>query len=226
VGGTSVFLFSFGLPAIGATAAWLATWASWKEVKAELGPNTRYKDESTPRARLMVFLVLPGTLLLFGYSAYVLISGRLGEIPDSILEWCALAFGIPGMLTGFGEAIVYRRGVAASFRHPSERGRVITLSVLPETAALFGFATSFLLLGLAGSFAGPPAVLADAARNSVLFVSLGAIGAPVTAVLPMTAYDYQTQSTFLRGVRRSVGGTSMMAVGFLLAYLAMAPLIA
>jgi len=42
----------------------------------------------------------------------------------------------------------------------------------------------------------------------------------------MTAYDYQTQSTFLRGVKRSVGGTSMMAVGFLLAYLAMAPLIA
>lgn len=200
-----------------------ATLLAWNEVKGSLPADAQYPDRSTRQGRLMIFFVLPMTLPLFGFAAFLLISGQSGAIPEAALDWIAISCGVSGLLTGVAQAIVYRGAVGPSFQNPVEWGRVITVSVLPESAVLFGFVTSFLALTAAGEFVGPASVLVEASRSAAFFASLGALGAPVAALLSLTAYDFR-QETFLKGVNRATIGTVIMTIGFAAAYLTLGSL--
>lgn len=212
-----VATYAIGLPLVGLLAAVSSAALSWKSGTGGMDAAARKRS----RKRLIVFLELPAFLALFGAVGAFLIVGHSDDLPSAQLEWAALCVGVPGMLTGFGHAIIYHRGVAHSIRTSIDFGRVVVLATLPQSAALFGFAMGFLILGqdVGGSVSAADVV--EASRAAALYLIGGSLVAPVEAYAMVAYWRFEPGERWIRGVLVGTGIEVVLLVAFTLAFLSL-----
>lgn len=90
-------------------------------------------------------MALPIPLVVFGIVLLFLLFGE--EIPETVAQPAALAYGVPAFLSGTGIAIIYTRIFTPAVFTKEGYGRVMPLAVMPLTSAIFGLVISFLLIG-------------------------------------------------------------------------------
>jgi F0F1-type ATP synthase membrane subunit c/vacuolar-type H+-ATPase subunit K len=212
-----VAVYAIGLPALGALLAVATGGLSWRSATRGLDPATRRRMV----ARLLVYCEIPGLTVLFGVALYFLILGRSAELPPAQLEWAALTVGIPGMLAGFGYAIVFRRGVAHSVAVPLDFGRVVVLAALSETVAMFGFAMGSLILGQAAAGSVSVADVVEASRVASLYMIAGSLFAPVEAYAMVTYWKFESQRRWSRSIVVGAVLEIPVLVTFALAFLSL-----
>ncbi len=211
-----VATYAIGLPLLGTTAAGSAAALSWKSATEGMDAAARRPF----RGRLLVFLELPATVVLFGAVLTFLIASRSDDVPAAQLEWAALTMGVPGMLTGVAYAIIYHPGVAHSIRAPTDFGRVVVLATLPQTAALFGFAMGLLILGQASDPASLAAVV-EASRVAALYLIAGSFVVPFEAYAMVAYWRFESQKRWSRTIVVGSGLEVILLVAFALAFLSL-----
>lgn len=214
---STLALYAIGLPALGALAAVVAGWVSWGQATESMAPAAR----RLLRGRLLVLLSIGWTEILFGLSLFILLLGRVGAVPDARLEWAALAYGVPGMMACFSFAIIYLPGIRHIVRAPADFGRLVVINVLPETAALFGFAAGFLILGPRTSDPGSVPLSVEAARNSALYMISGSFVAPLMAWAMVSVWKFESLDLWKKAIRVGAGINMILLVTFALAFLAL-----
>lgn len=202
------------LPVAGALAAWLAIWRQLHVAKRQHSAEAL----RALRGKVVVLGVLPSTLLLFAFAVAFLYLLGPRPVGGAFLTYGGMAYGIPALLTGLGQAIVYHRGLPSMVRNERIFGRLVVGSVFPEVVVEFGFAVSFLILGLSR---GPsPEDLVNAGRAALL-VSVGALAAPASAIAFVRTWDWESLPGFRRAVAFSAAVLVVPAVFFALALLAL-----
>src|SRR5213593_1245849 len=140
---TLAAIYTLAFPAVGTIVAIAMTLFAWTIAKGrERGMSF---DPRLPTMRL-VLLVLPITLILFGFGLFLLISAASDNTAAAILEVSGFAFGASALAVGFAEAVIFWYGVAGLQKDISSFSRTIVLAVVPEMGALLAFAIAFLIL--------------------------------------------------------------------------------
>lgn len=198
-------------PTVGALAAWVVALRGWRESRGQVPSGSEGREA---RVRVIPLMVLPTTLIVFGLVLFFLVLGE--TLPDAVALPAALAYGVPGLLTGLGMALVYRRGIVAAAVSKRGFGRVLPLATMPETAAVFGLVASLLLIGGATNPASVEACGADAAWLASALVMVGGIGGPVGAWLAVSSWDFKTKETWARANARGARGGYLTVACFAL----------
>jgi len=188
-------------PAVGALTAWVAALRSWRTARTQISSDAEVREA---RGKMIALAVMPATLIVFGFAASLLVLGE--TTPDAIAQPAALAYGVPGFLSGLGTAIIYRRGLLTAVTSKQGFGRVMPLAVMPETSAVFGMVVSNLLIGRASSFTGVTPSGTETAWLVSALAMVGGIGGPVSAWLAASAWDFTTTKTWPRALARSGRG--------------------
>jgi len=210
-----VFIILIGFPTVGALAAWTAALRSSERPPAEIPP---IPDVRKPRTRMFPVLLLPGTLILLGLAGALVVLGE--TTPDAVALPAALAYGVPGLLTGVGMAIIYRQGLPPANAPRQAFGRFLTLALIPETSAVFGLVISMLVLG-GGRSVGATAGETTRAWLASTFTMVGGFGAPLGAWLATSALDLTTATAFTTTLTRSTWGSTLSWVCIVLAMAAL-----
>ena len=164
---------------------------------------------------MIPLIVLPSTLILFGLVVSFLVLGE--AVPDTVAQPAALAYGIPGLLSGLGMSIIYRRGIRAAVSSKQEFGRVLPLAVMPETSAIFGLVVSFLLIGGGPLRTGVMLFGTEAVWLASALAMVGGIGGLLGAWLAASGWDFVTTETWPKVLATSARGGYVTAVCFALA---------
>jgi len=218
---TLVHLFLLGLPALGATIAMVSAFVSYRSAKSEATARTQPNQTPNP---MLVFAMFPTALVLFGLALEFIYSGDLGgRLPSSILESGSMAYGIPSLLAGIGVGIVCLRGVGRVVRDQSLLGRVLVYAIHPLTVAVFGLVMSFMILSRASDWTGGAQLFIEPAWRASLYVSIGGISAPLSAVLSTSYEQAWRPEGFGRAIVRSTAGETVCIIFLLLAFLAISP---
>ena len=209
---TLTMVYALGLPILGMIVAVTATLLAWSAARE--GPRFE------PRTKGMrnVFLVLPATLVLFGYATYFL-AAAADDVNPAILEASALAYGAPALAVGIGEALVFWRGVPALFKDLTSFGRTTVVATLPEVGALFGYAISFLILGVGHGQIGDPAPAIAASTRAALWVTGSGVATTVGGFLAMSPPEIHTKRAWKRGLLLGVPTLPIGAILFGLAFI-------
>ncbi len=200
------------VPTVGALTAWSVALRAWRESRAQLLSTPEGRDA---RGRVFPFAVLPTTPIVFGLVVSFLVLGE--TLPDSVAWPAAFAYAIPGMLSGIGMALIYRRGILAASASNEGFRRVMPLAVSPQTPAMFGLVVSFLLIGSGSNPASASPVGAVTAWLASAFVMAGAIGGPWGAWLAVSSWDFKTAETWPLALARSGHGGYVTAACFAVA---------
>ena len=204
-----VYVYALGLPLIGAIIAWTAILIARSSI---VSSSSGSAEPSRMRARIIAYLEHSSTPLVFGAVLTFLISRKTGSTPDFILESAAMAVGIPAFLAGIGISITYYRGIRKLAKNPAAFGRVLTIAVLPVSTAILGMVVSFLMLGEAS-------MTAESSQLTASLMSVGGIGAVLSAYLA-TSFDEEWCLTgFSRAIIRGTLGECVTLVFFSLAML-------
>lgn len=141
-------------------------------------------------AGMQVFLAIPMTLLVFGLALLILY-GRLAErgVPEAFLSLGALTYGLSAAIVALGYAIVFHRGVGRSLLQKGVLGPTVVLSAVVETPLLLALFFGILLPEAALTHPAPE-ILVTAARTSALYVTLGSLASPFSAILATTSWDF------------------------------------
>jgi F0F1-type ATP synthase membrane subunit c/vacuolar-type H+-ATPase subunit K len=172
---------------------------------------------------LLTLLVLPTVLIIYGFVLlFLALQPAARSIPLELMEVAAISYAIPGLLTGLGMALIYRRGAAAVAVRKELFGRILTAGVLPHTAALFGLITSFLILGGLLIWADSIPAVGFATQYSIVsraafYISLGALGAPLSAFLFTFKWDFATEEAWGRALALATLGEVVSIVGLVFA---------
>ncbi|HKZ63961.1 MAG TPA: hypothetical protein VJ400_05925 [Thermoplasmata archaeon] len=208
----------FGFPAAGCVIAWIFTGRAWAAGR-ERHPSA---DLSRIQGMAIVLVVLPVTLLLFGFALYMLLAVFPDEpLPTAVVEASARAYGIPALLAALGEAIAIRRALQATFADVRLFGKGLVGVVLPETAVLFGFAVAFLIL--MGFRSLPPTATVEAfsisAGNAAWYVAIGALAAPAAGLLFSQSWSPENEATWKKAIVLAALPTYAFLGMFVLAFL-------
>ncbi len=218
---TLVHLFLLGLPALGAAIAVAAAFVSFRGAKSDAPTQTQPNHTPNP---MLVFATLPIALVLLGLALEFIYIGSSGEgLPSSILESGSMAYGIPSLLAGIGVGIVCLRGVGRVVRDQRLLGRVLSYAVHPLTAALFGLVMSFMILSRASNWVGGAQLFIEPAWRASLYMSIGGISAPLSAVLSTSYEQAWRPEGFGRAIVLSTAGETVCIIFLLLAFLAISP---
>ena len=182
--------------------------------------------------RFVVYLGYSGAPVVFGIILYVLARPVLDAIDGlaagtvvrlgPALFWAAFSFSAASCSTIAAQTWIvssrFRPFLGAGF------GRVLTLSAVPTTAAVFALASTFLLIEYAGSvLAGNPAASDSAlasAISSFQAFAIGTIAFPVAAGFSNRVRDL-SQHGFVRAIRFLEVGELPIVVGLVLIFLAL-----
>jgi hypothetical protein len=159
--------------------------------------------------------ILPSTLVVFGLVVSLLLVGE--SVLDAAAMPVALAYAVPGLLSGFGMAIIYKQGFLPAVT-VSKRvfGRFLSLALMPLTGAVFGVVASLWLID-GGSH--PVGLLPFGPETTWLAAGLsmvGGLGGPVGAWLAASEWDFRTAETRPKALSKSTGGSMLTAVCFAL----------
>lgn len=211
-----VYLFLVGFPSIGVLAAWLVALRSLRAARAS---RVSTPEGEVPGA-VMMFLVLPASLLLFSLSLLFLFAGRSYDTSlTAAFEFGAMAYGLPALLAGFGIAIVYHKGVGSGVGNRELFSQTFTTAAMPVTPAIFGLMISLLILGPVSHYAGEPQAIVDWAMRAAFYISMGGLGAPLGAFLAASAWDFKSRDAWIPALFRALPGEVVSIVSFILAFL-------
>lgn len=149
-----------GLAAMGAGIAIILTGMSSArglEVAGHSAAGVTAEDDKNFKNAL-VLQALPTTQVIYGFIIGVIIVffGIMSEKITSLDQgWRCLMAGLAVGFTGYSavnQGRVASSGIGASAKNQSILSKVMVYAVMPETAALFGFVTAFLLLLSANLF--------------------------------------------------------------------------
>jgi len=190
-----------GLPTSGAFAAWAVGLRSWRRARDRIPPGLEVREA---RGRMIPLVVLPTTLIVYGLVVSLLVLGE--TVPDVVAQPAALAYGVPGLLSGLGMAIVYRRGIPAAVASKQGFGRVLPLVVIPEASAVFGLVVSFFLIGRGSDPAGVPRFGVETVWPASAMSMFGGVGGPVGARLAASAWDFETAEAWAIALAKGTRG--------------------
>ena len=159
---------------------------------------------------MIALTVLPIPLLVFGLVLLLLLFGE--EVPETMAQPAALAYGVPAFLSGTGIAIIYTRIFTPTVFTKEGYGRVMPLAVMPLTSAIFGLVISFLLIGGASNPAKSTAWTTDTVWLASALSMIGGIGGPVSAWFAVSTWDFKTMETWPRALAKSARGGYLTVV--------------
>ena len=213
-------VYALGLPVLGASIAWIASLHGWGSVNEELPKlPTQPSKEGTPKSRFIVIVTLPATLVLFGYGLWFIFA-RSENVAIDLLETAAARYGIAGLFTGIGEAVVLWRGAGKAALAMDQFSRILVLLVMVEVVALLGYMVA-LFGGQAAKAVSDPGLIRSRLQLGGSMMALGSIGAPLTAGLSVSIYDFGTVQAWKKGILAGLAGLgfalflSMVAVSTL-----------
>jgi len=123
----------------------------------------------------LILTVIVETSAIYGLLVAILILARLDNVNTMKQAVAALAaglsVGISGFTTGIGEGVASTASIAAVAEHEGVFGKVLVLTVLPETGAIYGLLTAVLILRGAG-FLGGVATIPENLDTAAIYASL------------------------------------------------------
>lgn len=204
-------------PTVGALAAWVVAAHGWRQSRGQTPSGLKSREA---QGRVIPFVMLPATSIVLGLAISFLLLGE--TLPDAVALPAALAYGIPGFLSGLGMALVYKRGMFAATASNEGFGRVMPLAVMPETTAVFGLVVSFVLIGGGSNTASVPPFGAETAWLASALVIFGSFGGPLGAWLAVSSWDFKTKETWPLALARSGHGGYVTVAGFAIALVVLA----
>ncbi len=205
---SAVAVLPLGLSSLGAAAAWVVAFRAWWAVRPQIpsGPEGR-----EARGRLITMMILPTTLVLFGLVILLLMLGE--RVSDAQALPAGLSSGVPGLLSGVGMAMTYRRAISAAATSKQMFGRALPLVTTADTAAIFGTLVSVLLVG-GGSHPTATSIAGlDSAWMATVFSMAGGVSAPLGAWFAVSSWDFKTEKLWPRALTRS-GNSGYVSVAF------------
>lgn len=206
------YITLLGFPSVGVLAAYAAALHSWQRTLIRFPPSP---DVRGSRGKITALMALPIPLVVFGLVLLFLLFGE--EIPETLAQPAALAYGVPAFLSGLGVAIIYTRGFTPAVFTKEGFGRVMLLAILSLTSAIFGLVISFLLIGGASNPAKSTAWTTDTVWLTSALSMIGGMGSPISAWFAVSAWDFKTKETWPRAGVRSARGGYLTAVCFTVA---------
>ncbi len=204
VGVEELLLYFLVAPAIAYAGGTLAIRVTMRRIaEHQLG----FLRERGITQRFLVFAMYLATPIVFGIVIFVrLLRAQTSPENDTALRWIGSAYMVASVLTVASETwIVVRRKAIAFHEHFA---RVLTLTVLPETAVLFALIVTFFA---APDLARPLTQTgADALARAGQLTLLGALGAPIAAFFANRTPSLNPQPGEFAGFGRAV---SLAAVG-------------
>ena len=123
------------------------------------------------------------------------------------------------MMASFASAILFFPGVRHMVRVPRDSSRLVVISVLPQAAALFGFAAAFLILGPRTPDSGSTPLSVENGRLSSLYMIGGSLAAPLMAWAVITVWKFESLERWKRAIIAGVGVEIVLLVAFALSFL-------
>jgi hypothetical protein len=214
------------------TIAWLIALSSLQPARKDLARERPDATRETSTGRILIFIGYSGTPVVFGVILFALARPVLDAIDalasgnvvrlGPLLLWASLAFSIASCSAIAAQTAILRSRLAAFFGSGS--GRVLPLSVVPTTAAVFALVLLFLLVGYADSvLAGGPLASEPAlsgAISSFQAFAVGTVAFPVAAGVSNRIRDL-SQRGFARALLIMEVGELPVLVGLVLALLAL-----
>lgn len=204
-----VLIILLGLPAVGALLAWFAALRSWHVARSRISSDLEARGA---RGRLMIFVVLPATQILFGLVIFFLVLGE--NIPDATSVPAALASGGPGLFAGLGMSLIFRRGIGLAVMSKRGFARVLTLAVIPSMSAMFGVVVSFFLIGGGSMTVGAASFGLEVTWTAAALAVVGAIGGLLSAWLASSSWDFRTMELWPKALIRSGWGELITGATF------------
>ncbi len=204
----AISIISLGLPAAGALVAWAVALHAWRAARSHL---PLHPEGRQARGRVITLILMPTFLILFGFVILSLVLGE--QVPDATAWPAALSYGVPGLLSGVGMAIIYHRGVAAAAASNRGFGHVMSLAAMSGNAGVSGAIVSLLLITGGSNSARVPWLGLDPRWLAAMLSMVGSLGGPMGSWLAASEWDFRTAETWPR-VR-----TKATRVGILMAAL-------
>jgi len=212
-----ILVYTLGLPALGSLTAILAIMVSRGHATEQMAPEAKRRF----RGQFMVLGQSASIPMLFGVAMYMLLIGRIAAKPLPQLEWAALAYGVPGMMAGFGMAIIYLPGLKHMVLDTRIFILIVVVSALPLTAANFGFAAAFLIRGASPSDPSSLAALIEASRLASLFMAGTSLVVPAMAYAIVMTWRFESRERWKKAIVVGASIYAVLLVGFGLSFLAL-----
>ena len=230
--GLQALILLIVIPAIAWAVALLPLNLARGELQRE-SPPERSEQPSGPR--ILLFMGCSGVPVLFGLLLYALARPALDAIDgrangnvvrlEPLLLWASFAFSVASCSAIAAQTWIVRSRLRSFLG--SGFGRVLPLSVVPATGAIFAVILVFLVLTYADSVLAGVPVASDSALSSVISsfqaFALGTVAFPVAAGVSNRVRDLN-QRGFARAILILELGELPVLVGLVQVFLALGSL--